>query len=88
MKVEALTKGKHLIVRVSDTGIGIKADKINGLFKPFIQIDTGITRKHEGTGLGLSISKKLMTMLGGTISVESKPEKGSIFIIELPLGKI
>ena len=86
VKVEAFKKGIHLVVRVIDTGIGIEADKIDGLFKPFIQIDTGIARKHEGTGLGLSISKKLMTMLGGTISVESKPEKGSIFAFELPLG--
>jgi PAS domain S-box-containing protein len=86
VKVEALKKGTHLVIRVIDTGIGIEASKIDGLFKPFIQIDTGVARKHEGTGLGLSISKKLMTMLGGTISVESIPEKGSIFAIELPLG--
>jgi len=88
VKVEAFKKGRHLVVRVIDTGMGIEASQMDSLFKPFIQIDTGITRKHEGTGLGLSISKKLMTMLGGTISVESKPEKGSTFSIELPLGKI
>jgi len=88
VKVEAFKTGRHLVVRVIDTGMGIEASQIDALFKPFIQIDTGITRKHEGTGLGLSISKKLMTMLGGTISVESKPEKGSIFSIELPFGKI
>ena len=85
VKVEATKKGKHIIVRVIDTGMGIEASQINSLFKPFIQIDTGITRKHEGTGLGLSISKKLMTMLGGSISVNSEPEKGSTFAIELPL---
>jgi len=85
VKVEAFTKGRYLVVKVIDTGIGIDASHIDALFKPFIQIDTGITRKHEGTGLGLSISKKLMTMLGGTISVESEPEKGSTFTIELPL---
>jgi signal transduction histidine kinase len=86
VKVEAFKNGRYLVVRVIDTGIGIEASHIDALFKPFIQIDAGITRKHEGTGLGLSISKKLMTMLGGTISVESKPEKGSTFTIELPLG--
>jgi signal transduction histidine kinase len=85
VKVEAFKNGKHIVVRVIDTGMGIEASHIDALFKPFIQIDTGIARKHEGTGLGLSISKKLMTMLGGTISVESEPEKGSTFAIELPL---
>jgi len=83
--VEAFRKGSHLVVRVIDTGVGIETSQINALFKPFIQIDTGIARKHEGTGLGLSISKKLMTMLGGTISVYSEPGKGSTFAIELPL---
>ncbi len=85
VKVEAIKNGKHLVVRVIDTGMGIEGDKIKTLFKPFIQIDSGVARKHEGTGLGLSISKKLMTMLGGTISVKSEHEKGSIFAIELPL---
>jgi PAS domain S-box-containing protein len=85
VRVEAFKKDQSLVVKVIDTGLGIEADQIKALFKPFIQIDSGIARKHEGTGLGLSISKKLMTMLGGTISVESEPEKGSTFIIELPL---
>jgi len=84
VKVEALRRGQLLVVKVIDTGMGIETDQLESLFKPFIQIDSGIARKHEGTGLGLSISKKLMTMLGGTISVESEYEKGSTFIIELP----
>jgi signal transduction histidine kinase len=83
--VEAFQSGQKITVRVIDTGTGIEPDKITTLFKPFIQIDSGITRKHDGTGLGLSISKKLMSMLGGSIKVESEPEKGSIFTIELPL---
>ena len=85
VKVEALLQDKHLAVRVIDTGLGIEENQIKKLFKPFIQIDSGIARKHEGTGLGLSISKKLMTMLGGSISVESELAKGSTFIIRLPL---
>jgi len=88
VKVEALKNNGHLVVKVIDTGLGIEADLIKTLFKPFIQIDSGVARKHEGTGLGLSISKKLMTMLGGTITVESEPEKGSTFSIELPLESI
>ena len=88
VKVEAYKQYGHIVVKVIDTGLGIEKNQIASLFKPFIQIDSGIARKHEGTGLGLSISKKLMTMLGGTISVESEPEKGSTFMIELPLENL
>ena len=76
----------QIITEVKDTGIGIKNEDVNKLFKPFSQIDTGLTRTHEGTGLGLSISKKLLEKLGGTISVESEFGKGSIFTIKLPLN--
>lgn len=83
--VEAFQKDQKVIIKVTDTGIGIEPNQIDSLFKPFFQVDSNITRKHEGTGLGLSICKKLMTLLGGTIYVESEFEKGSIFTIELPL---
>lgn len=83
--VKVFKKGSRFVIKVIDTGIGIEADQQKTLFKPFIQIDSGVARKHEGTGLGLSISKKLVTMLGGTISVESELEKGSTFTVELPV---
>ena len=83
--VNVFRKNNSFVVKVIDTGIGIESVQLNTLFKPFIQIDSGVARKHEGTGLGLSISKKLITILGGTISVESEPEKGSTFKFELPL---
>lgn len=83
--VTVFKKGRRFVIKVVDTGIGIEADQQKTLFKPFIQIDSGVARKHEGTGLGLSISKKLATMLGGTISVESEKEKGSTFTVELPI---
>jgi PAS domain S-box-containing protein len=75
-------------IKVIDTGMGIEPDKINVLFKPFIQIDSGTTRKHEGTGLGLSISLKLLNLMGGTITVESEYQKGSTFIVTLPIQPI
>ncbi len=84
VNVKASVSGTNVLVKVEDTGIGIEPDQIETLFKPFIQIDSGVARKHEGTGLGLSISKKLMTMLGGIISVESEAGKGSTFTITLP----
>jgi len=83
--IEAMCKNNNLIVNVIDTGIGIENEKIQTLFRPFIQIDSGITRKHEGTGLGLSICKKLTTLLNGNISVVSEIGKGSIFTVELPI---
>jgi signal transduction histidine kinase len=86
VEVRASKIEKCLVVEVTDTGIGIEEEQMKKLFKPFIQIDSGITRKHDGTGLGLSISQKLMTMLGGSISVESEFGKGSTFSIRLPLG--
>ncbi len=74
-----------LRIRVSDTGIGIKSDHLNGLFQPFGQIDSGLTRQHEGTGLGLAICRRLATLLGGTITAHSVWSEGSEFTVVLPL---
>ncbi len=68
---------------VRDTGIGIPADKINKLFKPFSQLDSYSTRIYGGTGLGLVISKKLVELMDGEISVESKPGVGTSFYFSI-----
>ena len=73
-----------LIASVSDTGCGISQENIGRLFKMFRQIDSKRNRNVEGTGLGLAISKKLLGLMGGTISVESEPGKGSTFTFEVP----
>lgn len=72
-------------IQVIDSGTGIENEKLELLFKPFMQLDTGLTRKHEGTGLGLSICKKLTKMLNGKIEVESTIGKGSVFTVTLPI---
>ena len=68
-----------ITVRVQDTGIGIRHDDIDKLFINYTQMDTESNRKIEGTGLGLSITKKLVEMMGGSITVESEYGKGSVF---------
>ncbi|MCX8023407.1 MAG: ATP-binding protein [Syntrophorhabdaceae bacterium] len=76
---------KNVIISVKDTGIGIPEGDLDKVFKPFYQIESGLTRKYEGTGLGLSICKKLTQLLGGEIRVQSVHRKGSLFIIILPI---
>jgi PAS domain S-box-containing protein len=73
-------------VAVSDTGIGIKPEDIQRLFKEFEQLETGTNRRYEGTGLGLALTKKLVELQGGSIEVQSEPGKGSTFTVLLPLS--
>ena len=65
---------------VQDTGIGLSREQSDRLFQPFTQAERETTRQYGGTGLGLSISKRLVTMMGGNIRVESEPGQGSTFI--------
>jgi signal transduction histidine kinase len=85
--LETHIENNNVVTRIIDTGIGIKPEDMAVLFKPFQQIDTGITRQYEGTGLGLSICKRLVELLGGKIWVESEWGKGSTFVFTLPLIK-
>ena len=73
------------IITVKDTGIGIETVNLRKIFDPFVQESIGMSRKYEGTGIGLSLSKRYLELLGGTIEVQSEIEKGSRFIIKLPL---
>ncbi len=72
---------------VTDTGIGIPADKQEYIFEIFTQASSETTREYGGTGLGLAISKRLVEMMGGKIQLQSKPGKGSVFSFELKFEK-
>lgn len=72
---------------VSDTGIGIPADKLDRVFERFTQADTSTTRRFGGSGLGLTISKQLVELMGGRIWVSSKENQGSVFAFSVPFEK-
>ena len=75
--------GIRLGFKIKDTGIGIKPEQLKKLFKPFNQIDSTVTRKYGGTGLGLVICEKLIKLMGGSITVQSKENNGSCFSFEI-----
>ncbi len=75
----------HWCIRVSDEGIGIPEDKQRIIFQPFEQADATIHETYGGTGLGLTITRRIVEMMGGTISVRSTPGMGTAFTVTLPL---
>jgi signal transduction histidine kinase len=87
IKITCVPGGDTVRISVTDTGIGIKPEDLEKLFRPFTQVETGLTRQYEGTGLGLSISKRLIAMMGGTIEVKSEWGKGSTFSFTIPADR-
>jgi signal transduction histidine kinase len=81
----AVEDGNELVkFEIEDTGIGMSAEELDTVFEPFVQADSGTTRRYGGTGLGLSITRRFTAMLGGRVEVESTPGQGSRFTIALP----
>jgi CheY-like chemotaxis protein/nitrogen-specific signal transduction histidine kinase len=85
LRVTPDAEGCFLKFSVEDTGIGISPGMLAHLFKPFTQANSTTSRRFGGTGLGLAISKRLAEAMGGTITVDSTPGKGSTFLFRLPL---
>ena len=79
VNVQADGDSLRLEFAIEDTGIGIPSDRMDRLFKAFSQMDSSTTRKFGGTGLGLAITWRLIELLGGSIAVDSQPDRGSIF---------
>jgi signal transduction histidine kinase len=77
----------HVLVRVSDTGIGMSPGDVANLEEPFFRADHDLVRAQPGTGLGVSIARNLVELHGGEFMVESKPGKGSTFFFTMPIAR-
>jgi len=75
-----------LTFEIRDTGIGISEDQVDNLFKPLTSGDAAFDRKHSGMGMGLSISKSLAALMDGEVTCQSRPGKGSTFLLTVPLS--
>ena len=87
ISVRCSRHGESVGIEVKDTGRGIPPDKLEVVFEPFVQLDSGLTRTTEGTGLGLAISRGLARGMGADITVRSDVGVGSVFTLTLPLIK-
>ncbi|MFQ5737281.1 MAG: ATP-binding protein, partial [Thermodesulfobacteriota bacterium] len=85
-EAEGMNMERFLVFKIKDTGIGIKDEDKDKLFKEFEQIDSSLTREYGGTGLGLVLTRRLVELHGGRIWVESELGKGSAFFVKLPQG--
>ncbi len=87
MKINTACKDGKIIVRITDYGYGIPQEMLNRIFERFFRVDKGRSREKGGTGLGLSIVKHIILQHEGSVDVESKEGKGSVFVISLPVMK-
>ncbi len=85
VKFLAFIKNGVLKLEVSDMGKGIPKDQLDKIFERFYQIDSSSTRDQEGSGIGLSLTKELVTLMHGDIQVKSVVDKGTVFIVEIPI---
>ncbi len=87
-EIEERNNKEYLILKISDTGIGIPREKQEIIWQAFRQVSEGLNRNFEGTGLGLTITKKFVELLGGEIFLQSEVNKGSTFTVEIPINRV
>jgi len=88
IEVNIYDKVNCIVISVKDTGLGIPVEKQASIFEKFVQVDKSLSRNREGSGIGLALVKELVVLHHGTIELESTPDKGSEFKIELPVRLI
>jgi signal transduction histidine kinase len=84
VRVAARPESNRVRFDVQDNGVGIPADRLKEIFEPFVQVDDALTRTASGAGLGLAISRDLARAMGGELSVQSEPGRGSVFSVSFP----
>lgn len=84
VSLECSDSGNRVLLRVRDTGRGIVPDRLEMVFEPYVQEETGLTRRADGLGLGLTVGRQLARGMDGDLRCESRPGKGSTFILSLP----
>ncbi|MCA9661682.1 MAG: HAMP domain-containing histidine kinase, partial [Myxococcales bacterium] len=85
VRCDLTNDGERVIFVVKDDGIGMTPAALKRIFEPFVQVEGSASRRRQGSGLGLMITKRLIEHLGGSINVESAPNRGSTFTFDLPL---
>jgi CheY-like chemotaxis protein len=88
LEVEADPESEIIQFNIIDTGIGIAAENLDRLFKPFVQLDSSLSRRYSGTGLGLALVRRIVELHGGSVSLESEEGKGSRFTVTLPWKRL
>ena len=83
--VRGRRRGKLVTIAIADNGIGIPKDALRKLGRPFEQVESQLTKRHQGSGLGLAIAKSLVEMHGGAMRIRSKLGKGTMVVVRLPL---
>jgi signal transduction histidine kinase len=85
LRVRPASEGRGVLFEVADTGIGIGPQELPYIFDEFRQVDGSMSRRHAGVGLGLALVRRLTGFLGGEVTVESRLDVGSIFVVRLPV---